>query len=488
MTGGEDEQRIPVVVASGQVTERDGLVDVADLAERASVEALDQVPALRPGVDRVSVVNTLSPTGPALASALARRLGLTPSQVKTTVIGGNTPQALVTRAARDISRGRLGATLIAGAEAMRSVRAGHRDIPSDTDAEADKVHGTDRLGVGDAETQAGLFLPVHLYAMFESAIAASLGHTSDEHRAHLGKLLAPFAEVASRHPHAWFDDAPTADDIATPSSAMVAEPYTKRMAAFLSVDQAASLVVCSLGAARAAGVADRAVFVWSGASCNDVWEPVARPDLADSPGIAAAAGATLETAGLHIDAVDHLDLYSCFPAAVQAAAGALGVRLDDRRGLTVTGGLPYFGGPGNNYSTHAIATITDRIRRSGRGTGLVGALGWYTTKHAYGLYGASPPPDGFREADTTEDQVRIDAGALPVDLTLETEVTGTIAAATVVHQGDGGSAAPAFLDLDDGRRAAANAVDHQLDALAGTTLTGRRVRILPGTRRYEVLA
>ena len=478
------DDRLPVIVASGQAIERSEPVTALDLAERAARAALDDAGSV--SIGRVSFVNTLSPCGPAPASALAARLGIEGAACETTVIGGNTPQALVTRAAADIAAGRLDATVIAGAESMRSVKAGLRRPSPDTLEGQDDVVGEDRPGVSAAEGAVGLFLPAHLYAMFDSAMAARAGRTNDEHRAALGRLLAPFAAVAAKHPFAWFDDSPDADAIATPSpdNRIVAEPYTKRMAAFINVDQGAALVVCSLAAARAAGVEDLAVFVWSGAGCNDVWAPVARPDLATSPGIAAAASATLGAAGVGIDDVDLLDLYSCFPAAVQAAAEALGVAVDGDRALTVTGGLPYFGGPGNNYSTHAIATSTDELRQRGAGLGLVGALGWYTTKHAYGLYGATPPPNGFVAADTSDAQREIDAAALPVAAGVEAPTEGTVAAATVVYDGEAVAAAPAFVTLDDGSRVAAATAS--LD-VAGRNLTGARVRVAGTPPTYEVL-
>ena len=478
-----DEDRIPVVVVAAQHAERDELVGALDLAERVANEALDQAPGLRSAIDRLSVVGILSPTGTAPATALAARLGLTPSVCETTSIGGNTPQLLVTRAAADIAAGRLGAALIVGAEAMRSAKAGHRHPAKDALRGVDPVIGDDRLGTGDAENAIGLILPVHIYAMIESAIAAAAGRTFEEHRMAMGRLLAPFTEVAAAHATAWFPEARTAEEIAgvSPDNRIVAEPYTKRMTAFLNVDQGAAVVVCSLAAARAAGVADRAVFVWSGADCHDVWEPVARPDLTASPAIAAASGAVLDAHDVGVDDVSAFDLYSCFPAAVEAAAAAVGVALDDARGLTVTGGLPYFGGPGNNYSTHGIATMTDRLRGGDSSVlGLVSALGWYTTKHAYGLYGASPPPSGFLAPDMTARQKEIDATAMPVTVTADGDAT--VVASTVVYDGESVAMAPAIATLDDGTRVVAAAAPGQVASV------GSRVRVSGSPLSYEVVA
>lgn len=483
------EDRVPVVVASGQVLERDEAVSALDLAERASLAALDQARALRDVIQRVSVVGILSPTGPGPASALSARVGLQPAVCETTSIGGNTPQMLVNRASSDIAAGRLSATLIAGGESMRSVRAGHRHRPPDSLSATDDVVGDNRAGVGAAESAIGLVLPVHIYAMFESAIAERAGRSLEEHRAALGRMLAPFSDVAAEHPVAWFPQRLAPDEIARPDrdNRIVAEPYTKRMSAFLNVDQGAALIVCSLAAARAAGVAERAVFVHSGAENTDVWEPVARPNPGESPAIRSASRAALDAAGVGLDDVAMLDLYSCFPSAVEAACSALGIRSDDRRGLTVTGGLPYFGGPGNNYSTHAIATMTERLRDAGAGTGMIGALGWYITKHAFGVYGASPRALGFVRPDTTAEQAAIDASALPVTQSIDGDADATVVAATVVYDGESVSAAPVLATLPDGRRVAASASASELAGLAGAELVGRTIRVCGSPLTYEVI-
>ena len=122
--------------------------------------------------------------------------------------------------------------------------------------------------------------PVHIYPLFESVVAARAGRDASEHRRAMGVLLAPFTDVAAANPYAWFREVRSPGDIADPApdNRIVSEPYTKRMCAFLGSDQGAALVVCSLAAARRAGIADRAVFIWSGAEATDVRFPTARPD------------------------------------------------------------------------------------------------------------------------------------------------------------------------------------------------------------------
>jgi acetyl-CoA C-acetyltransferase len=499
-----DEARIPVIVATGQSIERSATVSALELAARAAEECLASAPVLRRGVQLVSVVNILSTVGPAPAGALAQRLGLAPTRTEVTSIGGNSPQWLVNRAAAAISAGELDCVLVVGAEAQRSAkingigagagREAHgeqRDDPIDDAATRalapDPVVGDDRVGVGNAEIAVGLMAPVHVYALFESVIARRAGRTPAEHRQALGALMAPFTEVAAKHLMAWFAEVRTASELAevTPDNRLVAEPYPKCMCAFLHVDQGAAVMVTSLAAARAAGVAEDAVFCLSGAEATDVWFPVARPDLGSSPALRAAASAAMAAADLGVDDIAAFDVYSCFPCAVEMAVEALQIAPDDARGLTVTGGLPYFGGPGNNYSLHAVATMVDHLRAQG-GTGLVSALGWYATKHAVGIYGSAPPARGWRRGQTEEAQRVIDSSALPV--ATEADGPAVVAASTVVV-GPGGavSAAPVIARLPDGRQiAAAAAPEEEFAALAGRNLVGDRIVVSGTPPRYRL--
>jgi acetyl-CoA C-acetyltransferase len=507
--------RIPVIVASGQCIERAELVTPVDLMARACDAALASVPRLRDRVDRLTVVDVMTKVGPAPATELARHTGMAPGRCEVTTVGGNTPQWLVNRAASEIAEGSLSVTVIAGAEAIRSSRARRAaGLPRAevADLPPDPIVGDDQPGIGPGEMAIGLMAPVHVYPLFESVVAARAGHSAAEHRQVIGDLFAPFTTVAAHHPTAWFPEERTAAEIATPTpdNRIVAEPYTKLMTAFLGSDQGAALVVCSLAAAREAGVEDRAVFVWSGAEATDVRFPTARPDPGRSPAIAAAGRALFESASVGIDEVSLLDLYSCFPSAVELAADALGLATDDARGLTVTGGLPYFGGPGNNYVTHSIATMTDLLREgraAGAGStpapsgsspaptlGLVTGLGWFITKHALGLYGTEPPPHGFRRGDTSADQKVIDASAVDIALGIDSAAgptTATVVAATVLRDHEGAATgAPVIARMLDGRHIAAAPADDDVISAAGEQdvpgMVGTRIVVDGNPPRYRL--
>jgi acetyl-CoA C-acetyltransferase len=158
--------------------------------------------------------------------------------------------------------------------------------------------------------------------------------------------------------------------------------------------------MCSAEAAAAAGVPrDRWVFPLAGAHAVDEWFMSERAELAASPAINAAGRAALEHAGIGIDDVAYIDLYSCFPSAVQIAAAELGVFSTDERPLTLTGGLTFAGGPGNNYASHSIATAVAQLREDPEAFALTTALGWYVTKHACGIYAGRPGTAPVREID-----------------------------------------------------------------------------------------
>ncbi|MGH2760758.1 MAG: acetyl-CoA acetyltransferase, partial [Actinomycetota bacterium] len=405
----------------------------------------------------------------------------------TTTVGGSTPQWLVSLASDRIARGELDGVLIVGAEALDSARrAAKEGIPLEpvgtSAANEDVVIGDDRPPVIEPEIRAGIVAPASIYPMFEQALAQRDGRTPDEQRAWLGELMAPFTKVAASHPdHAWFPLERTPEQISgvTPDNRMIAEPYTKNLNAILQVDMGAAVILLSAEAAEAAGVPkEQWIFPWSGAKCDDVYITAQRPDLTRALGLGVAARAAFEAAGIRVDDVTKFDFYSCFPSAVQMGAEAVGVAFDDPRGLTVTGGLPSFGGPGNNYMTHSIACMTEALR--GGGIGVVTGVSWYMSKHTFGVYGAEPPANGWRFVDTTEAQRRIDGSALEV--ATDADGSAVVEAFTVEHDRDAGPVrAPLYAKLGDGRRVVAAPAERSIaKELSGRSIVGDKVRVRSG--------
>ncbi len=486
---GTDPERVPVVVGIGQSIERDAIVSVALLAERAVREAEKDAPGVLPKVERISfVAPSFSRSSAAPASELAARLGLGNAACEVSTAGGNSPQWLMNRACAEIAAGRLRTTLLCGAEATRSLRLAEPDADflrlsgaeaENDDRPADPVVGTPLAGLVEAaEIEARLLRPADIYPVFESARAARSGAAPAQWRERLAVFLARGSAIAAANPMAWFQTAYSPAQIATPSASnrLTAEPYTKRMNSFAQVDLGSALLVTNLAAARALGLQDRCVFAWAGASNRDV-APARRPVLDASPAIRAAGRASLAAAGLGLDAIDCFDLYSCFPIAVEVGAGEIGLSLDDPRGWTLTGGMSFFGGPGNNYTSHGIAAAVLRLRERG-GIAYVSGNGGFLSKHSIGIYAARPREQGaaFVLADTDREQQAIDAAALPV--TLEAEGRARVVGGTVVYGRDGGvEAAPIIAELADGRRVVARAAPERLASLAGRSVVGETVEV-----------
>lgn len=496
------DPRTPVIVGVGQVIQRPGDGEPLDPVWLA-IEALRRAgadsgtgDALLHRADSIRHVATTGWLYRDEAALIAAALGAAPREtVRTNAFGGDGPGRLVGDSARAIAAGQADVVLVAGAEALATLgehqRAGTRpDWPEQGDGEPSRVIGVDRAPVNDAETAVGLLAPLNVYALFETAVRARRGAAREEHLQHVARLWSRFSQVAAANPYAWLAREHTPEEIAlrTSRNRLVSEPYTKLMTANLGVDLAAALIVCSAQTAEAAAVPkDRWVFPLAAAFAQDEWFFSERAQLAASPAIGAAGRAVLEHAGVGIDEVAHVDLYSCFPSAVQIAAAELGLATDDPgRPLTVTGGLTFAGGPGNNYGTHAIATLVERLRGDEGAVGLASSLGWYATKHAYGLYSTTPPAAPFRELDANELIEPSPARRASVDY----RGPATLEAYTVPYGRDGAGEAVVVSALaPDGTRVLVRDDDADtIAAILDTDPLGETITVVPGERPSLELA
>jgi len=367
---------------------------------------------------------------------LSERLGVSPARRRYSGIGGSVPHVLATEAAREIRTGRLDLALIAGAEALATVRrlkkAGER--PQWSFRPSEKRPFPMDMDFDPSEISHSVFEAYLTFALFDNARRAHTGRGLDEHRASLGRVMAPMTEVAAASPHAWFPVARPAEEIVTagPDNRMVAYPYTKLMTAIMDVDMAAAVVLASAAKADALGVPEeRRVYLRGWGYAEDPSHVAGHPELWRSPAMAAAATAALAGAGIGVDDVAHLDLYSCFASSVCFALDALGIGLDDPRAqaVTQTGGLPYHGGPGSNYMTHSLAAMTETLRRDPGSYGVVSGVGMHMQKHAYGVWstvpGTAPEPSPYV------------AAAGPVGIVASPEGDATVATYSVLHGRDG---------------------------------------------------
>jgi acetyl-CoA C-acetyltransferase len=327
---------------------------------------------------------------------LAERLGRTGIDHTTSIIAGTSPQRLLDAAAERMRRGEISAALVVGAEALATRRklakAGEEptwSYPSDLPPLPESVF---REWYLPTEFAHGVVPATHTFALLEQARWAARGGQERDRR-RLLETLSGFSRIAAANPDAWFRTAVTPDELgsSTGGNRPIVTPYRKRMVAFPDVDMAAANLLVTHEVADRWGVsADRRVYLRGWGFDRDAAHLAARRDLTSSPAMRAAQGEALRRAGLTVDQVDLFDLYSCFGSAVAFAADALGIGNDDPRPLSLTGGLPYHGGPGSNYMGHSISHAVERLRKGEGTVAMVTGVGMHMTKHVAAVYAVEP--------------------------------------------------------------------------------------------------
>lgn len=416
------------------------------------------------------------------AARLAERLRVAPRRRVYSGMGGTVPYTLVHDAAEAMRRGDLDVAAVVSGEALATRRARKRrgepyraSFPA-----AERNPFPFDVPFHPAEVAHEVFQAYLTFACFDNARRAHLGMALDDYRRRLGELWARCSEVAAANPDAWFPRARTLDELVTPGpeNRMVAYPYTKWMVAIMDVDMAAALLLATHETAERLGVPpDRRVYLRGAGYAEDPAYVAEHDEMWRSPAMAHAGRAALGAAGIGIDDVGHLDLYSCFGSSLHFAADASGLDPTDPRGLTVTGGLPYHGGPGSGYGTHALATLARRLRADPGSHGLASGVGMHMTKHAFSCWSTVPP----RQAPPPPA-----APPAPVRRPLVDRHDGpaTVVAYTVLHDRDGAPThAVLVAELPDGARCYARTEDPERLAAAETReLVGGRVRLRPDER------
>lgn len=483
------DPRTPVIVGVGQSVERIEDEDyaglcAADLAARAAQAALNDSGApeiVRALIKAVGAVRTFEDSNAAPSPfgkpdkfplAIARRLGITPERAVLEKVGGQSPVTILMEMGDRIRAGETEAALVFGAEAISNTRhlsaKGETRDWTETDPGLIEDRGLGMKGLVSALALThGIVSPAIAYALMENARRARLGQNKDDYAQAMGELFAPFSRVAAANPFSCAaGSALSPEDIATPSprNRLVADPYTLKLVSRDQVNQGAAVLLMSVGAARAAGIpAQRWTFIHAASLAHEK-EVLARPALDAYPAAHTAIDAALTRAGTSAAECAVFDFYSCFPIPVfNAAIEGLGLSPNDPRRLTVTGGLPYFGGAGNNYSMHAIAGVVERLRAGG-GFGLVGANGGFQSKYAALVLSGDAAP--WRPLEHTGIQAMLDAVPDVIPVT-EASGTGIIETYTVWRNKGEPANAIAIGRMPDGRRFVANAADAATLAQSG---------------------
>ncbi|MEM7097102.1 MAG: acetyl-CoA acetyltransferase [Pseudomonadota bacterium] len=394
------------------------------------------------------------------AAAVASAIGNPGAETALTPYGGNFVQTTVNRSALDIQSGKHDAIIITGAECgntqAKAARAGHELTWQAIPGTPDLMLGEEKEMRHEAEKAIRLGRPIQLYPIFETALRHNQGLGVTEHLEKISNLWAGFSDVAASNPNAWIREAKTAQEIRTPSeiNRPVSFPYPKFLNSNNNVDQGAALILCSTDHARKLGIPEEKwVYPWAGTDAHDHYFVSNRDTLYTSPAIRIAGNRCLELAGIEVGDIDKVDVYSCFPVAVQVAAREL--NLDQTKPLTVTGGLTWAGGPLNNYVMHSIAQMASLLRDNPGEKGLITANGGYLTKHAFGVYSSTPPEQAFRHQDVQPE----------VDQTFKREVdmnfsgSGEVEGYAVMYDNTGPANAFVAIRTPDERRAWATTTD-----------------------------
>ncbi|USG62532.1 acetyl-CoA acetyltransferase [Sneathiella marina] len=475
-----DYNRIPILIGCGQVTQREpdpnlalGPLDLTAAAARQAAEDAGGGNALLSSLDTIVVIRSFSDTSWRFASpfgrasnppkSIADRIGNSGAKRHIyTYPGGNMPQWCINRLGEKISAGEVDAALICGGEALATQRNARRakvDLDWNEDAGGEPEQwGVATRGWNENEERHRMAGAIFAYPLFENAIRGHKGRSISEHLTAMGALFAGFSDIASRNPLADRRQGYSARQISTLSAdnPFIGFPYTKLMNANAYIDQASSVILTSVAKAKALGISeDRWVYLHGCADAYDHWYISDRHNFHSSPAMRVVAQEALEMANIDISAIDKFDLYSCFPSSVEIACREMGIEEEDPRGLTVTGGLPYFGGPGNNYVTHAIAEMMNEVRKAPGSRGMITANGNYVTKQSVGIYSTDPTAQPFAPKDPVIYQQAINDHKGP-DVAEIAHGLAQVETYTVMHDREGPSYAILFGQLQDGRRFIAN--------------------------------
>jgi len=498
----------PILVGCSQHIDKNGTeglnyLEILEVASKKAIKDCESKFSIEENLDAISVIRFVADTPnrdttttnmwgyPNMPRSLSHRLGANISQEIYTATGGNSPQLAINEIALRIKKGNIKCALIAGGEALDTfvsrLKSGKKMNWSDDPGGSPEIIGSTREGSSEHEKLHGLYDPSVVYPLFANGLRRKDRTTIAEHMKEIGTLFSRFSRVASDNDYAWFPLHRSAKDIAEikPENRIVGFPYTKYMNSIMRVNQSSALIMTSAKKARELKIPEsKWIFLNGGACLNEIWNVTERVDYHSSPAIKKCIESVLNIANINSDELDFFDIYSCFPCAVQIAIREIGLKPNDPRGLTLTGGLPYFGGPGNTYVLNAISSLMEKLRKNPGKKGLVTANGWYLTKHGAGIFSSKPFEGEWNQiVDNGPMQKEIDQLEHP-EFTELAEGDGKIETYTISHSRKGAEKAIIIGRLKNDKRFLANSYDakilqimmeeEMLDAKVTVSFDGKR--------------
>jgi acetyl-CoA C-acetyltransferase len=460
---------LPCIVGVAQDTWREEsgdaphpLLQVIEVANRALADCHNA--AILDRIDEVDVVRSLSWHYDDFPGAVAAALGVPHGERRLSGMSGTSPQRFICDAAEQILQGKRRAVLVAGAEALATRKRARKD---GRQLGWPAAQGKPEFPFEDpphpGELSHKLSQAYATFAILDSARRAHLGLTLDENRRQEAAMMATLSARAAQNPLAWFRRAHTAESLfnLTANDRMVASPFSRNTMAFMDVDMAAALIITSHQVADELGIpAHKRIYLQGWGYAKSPPYIAQRAELFYSPAMRSASDQAFAMAGRELADVDFFDLYSCFASNLNFSRDVLGLADGDPRPLSVTGGLPYFGGPGNNYTTHSIAAMVESLRENSGACGLVTGVGMHMTNHSFAIY-SSEPRDFHAISPGKLAPGKRAPGKLDTatrEIVAQVDGKATIAGYTVIH-GKTDLHALAVCELDDGSRCYARCDD-----------------------------
>lgn len=470
------------VIGAAQATVRgaDAPEPLASWSERAREAAAGAgVEFVLPQVDSIQVVFCQTWPYDDPVGRLAELLGASPRHRVYSGIGGTTPQELVNATAEAMHRGEIDIALICSGEALATTRAA-------------KKRG-ERLPWSHRRSSPYPWEPPHpselnhdvlqaweTFPLWDTARRAARGTSLTDDARQAAEMMAAMTQIAHRNPHAWRPDILDAATVGTPTAdnRYVGWPYTKHEVAVMDVDMSAALLVATREKADALGVADdRRLYLSGWAYAEDPASIAERADMSRSAAMHVTTRSALAQASLSLTDIDVFDLYSCFPSSLHLSCDALRLDTSDPRGLTITGGLPYAGGPASGYLTHAIAGTFDRLTAA-PGHALITGVGMHMAKHVAAVWSSVAAETVTSPDDPAHLQALVDAGQPRLKVLTDYSGPATVCAYTVAHERDGSPGRGlAILDSPDGRAIARFHDKALLEDAESRELVGQAVEI-----------
>ena len=360
-------------------------------------------------------------------------------------------QNLINEACQKIETGEINASIILGGEArfkqLRAVIEKKEYFETKLDENPDFYIKAKEDLYGDEELAELGAMAVGYYATMETAIRKNDGEGIEEHQNNIALMYEEFSKIASENKDGWLNHPYAKEEILETSkkNKMLAYPYNKLHCTSWNVNQSAAMIICSEELANELEIDNKKrVYPISSSENNHMIAIQQRPKLYESLGMTYAANSInkmIERLDIKLDAYD---LYSCFPAAIKMFTKSIG--LDSEIPKTVTGSMPYAGGPLNSFVIHSTVKMIQKIRALEVKYGLITGVSGMMTKQSFCVWGKEYK-EHFIFDDVTE-RAKLDES--PIELSNISEGKGEIIGYTIIEGSE--NAAKAVLYLDDEKK------------------------------------